>query len=660
MGKLQKYNDAVAVEEALDKGKAAHEALGGHTVKSDVPEGAKFTDTVYDDTAVKADILVNTEAINQNKTDILSVNKKVEDLKAQGVQQTPLFAENVEWLEENGDTSKVYVLPDGYIYTYMTIETEGGIEEVIKQITTGFTDDVRLSTSTAGSTSALSGFVTSPAIDISDYLDGFTIKLSGVKWCADGTTSTTGYAFQFTAVDGGTSRCGYLRNEVATNFGYEIVCDASTKEVTITTTSKFKELYKQICFSGKGASADAVVEIIYNKTTEGGTEEKWMNTGHAFVPADYEDRIIELEETVERQATTIAEQKEQIEALTPHGSIPDYVLTEAEEVADKVLSVRNADSLVVALASDLHTNGSDTSSIGVLHAGQGMDAINSLTQIDLVALLGDYEIYYFNHGEDNAGADNEDARKSFKHAKKAFSSVAKGVPFMMLQGNHDQFVNDTTEEAQQKYYAYIGANNVGTVTDYDNKFRNYGYRDFENYKIRVIYLNTADVSENEVTTDYKVSAEQLEWLNTVALNLADTDWGIIVLTHHPLNWYGMSNLLDALDTYKGKGECAELIAHFHGHLHNFRAETLGTNSIPTITIPNACFGRNNEYGTTSSYSDEIKATYGDIDESGNQRVFAKTAGTAEDTAFNVVVLDRQNRKIHCFNYGAGVDREISY
>jgi lysophospholipase L1-like esterase len=28
------------------------------------------------------------------------------------------FAESVEWLNENGDTSKKYVLPDGYIYTY--------------------------------------------------------------------------------------------------------------------------------------------------------------------------------------------------------------------------------------------------------------------------------------------------------------------------------------------------------------------------------------------------------------------------------------------------------------------------------------------------------------------------------------------------------------
>lgn len=31
--------------------------------------------------------------------------------------EPPLFAPSIEWLEENGDTSKVYVLPDGYLYS---------------------------------------------------------------------------------------------------------------------------------------------------------------------------------------------------------------------------------------------------------------------------------------------------------------------------------------------------------------------------------------------------------------------------------------------------------------------------------------------------------------------------------------------------------------
>ena len=74
MGKLQKYNDAAVVEEALDKGKAAHEALGGHTIGADVPENAVFTDTIYDDSEVKEDI-------DRNKTDISLVDKRVTQLE---------------------------------------------------------------------------------------------------------------------------------------------------------------------------------------------------------------------------------------------------------------------------------------------------------------------------------------------------------------------------------------------------------------------------------------------------------------------------------------------------------------------------------------------------------------------------------------------------
>ena len=73
MGTLNKYLNSAAVEEALDKGVAAHEALDGHTVKSNVPENAKFTDTVYDDTEIKAQI-------EKNETDILKVNRKLSSL----------------------------------------------------------------------------------------------------------------------------------------------------------------------------------------------------------------------------------------------------------------------------------------------------------------------------------------------------------------------------------------------------------------------------------------------------------------------------------------------------------------------------------------------------------------------------------------------------
>ena len=110
---------------------------------------------------------------------------------------------------------------------------------------------------------------------------------------------------------------------------------------------------------------------------------------------------------------------------------------------------------------------------------------------------------------------------------------------------------------------------------------------------------------------------------------------------------------------------ATFLGNFHGHIHNFKAGKLhyrsNTSTTPITTsefdavrvaIPNACFLRNNEYGQNSGTEvDDIE--YGDV-------TYNKTAGTAQDTAFCVVVIDRSNKVIHAFCYGAGIDREISY
>jgi len=44
--------------------KANTDALGGHTIKSDVPADAKFTDTVYDDSEIKRRVAVNASDID--------------------------------------------------------------------------------------------------------------------------------------------------------------------------------------------------------------------------------------------------------------------------------------------------------------------------------------------------------------------------------------------------------------------------------------------------------------------------------------------------------------------------------------------------------------------------------------------------------------------
>jgi hypothetical protein len=85
-----------------------------------------------------------------------------------------------------------------------------------------------------------------------------------------------------------------------------------------------------------------------------------------------------------------------------------------------------------------------------------------------------------------------------------------------------------------------------------------------------------------------------------------------------------------------------VIANFHGHLHSLYVTDISGTTVKRIAVPNACFGRNNEYGTEAT-------TYNKTDN-----------GTGKNTAFNVVSIDLTKKIIYADCFGAGYDRIISY
>jgi hypothetical protein len=584
-------------------------------------------------------------------------------------QLKPEFAQTID---ECTDTSKLYVLPDGMIWTYQYFE--GGTQIIEKPVAVTWNDGYRFSAS-SGSLSALADR-TCAKLDLSSFVTGDEIVFSGLTFDNNTYNNCTFVVWK----DNAFKSAGYLTKNYAIDYsqeGYGFSFNVSADGTTLTVTIIDETTSEGITLGVTGYPNSSNASVVYTVEETLSDGYAWADTGLAFVPADYEERIIDLEEEAKAHDLRMATLENKTSGII---NIASYVLEEAETVADKILSVRSADTFVMACVSDLHTSGDDTSAVGVLHAGQAMNIIQSMTELDLVAILGDVQVGDF----------ETTTTGSFKYVKKCFADVAKGVPYMHLQGNHDELPSDTTEVAQQRYYAFIGANNVGTVTDYANKFRNYGYRDFENYKVRVIYLNTADVSENEMTYDNCLTAAQMAWFVNTALKLSDksdaSEWGVIVCGHHPLNWVATGNgsvakVLDVLDAYKGRAsgsvtvdgqsiaynftdETSEFVCHVHGHTHNFREEVLGTNGILTITVPNACYDRNNEYGTAYTDYPDVVQRYGDDgadnDGTGTQRVYVKTANTAEDTAFSVFCIDRASKTINVFNYGAGIDRKWSY
>ena len=381
---------------------------------------------------------------------------------------------------------------------------------------------------------------------------------------------------------------------------------------------------------------------------------------------------------------------------TPAEETPDYILAEAEETAQKVLSHQSEDSFSLIWLSDLHIGNSykidgkwisdDTS---VIEAGIGLYEMTKTAPCDLIVLGGDLASGNITTDRD-AGLAQLDACISYLRPATFFT------PTLYLVGNHDDAPWRATEDrlTRAEMFSRFGKKNLlaGAVSNDSDKGCNYGFLDFENRKMRVIYLDTHDKngweSTNEIQgesegCDYmdacNVSAKQLHWLANHALNFSDkempSDWGIIVLSHVPLNFYNgdyiytditsgstytanVDNVITILTAYLSNGsgtitlnnetatydfsnttETAYLYGCINGHRHNYEYRDYGPKKIPGITCPNTRDGSERESQDGNTYT--------------------KTPETAESCSFSVITIDRVNRKIYADSYGAGIDREFN-
>lgn len=377
---------------------------------------------------------------------------------------------------------------------------------------------------------------------------------------------------------------------------------------------------------------------------------------------------------------TLDQMPSKISAITTadnivHADIPDYIKAAALEVANKVRAVQTDESITFIAMSDAHQL--DTSSdivTGNKHAGMAAKVLAyALPNIDFACFLGDY----------TAGSSTttiDEGKQHFKEINADIDEAFAGIPQFRTVGNHDDLHYSQSQNGskltQAELYQYIGSYNDGATVDPNNPQGGYCYRDFADKKLRVICLNTSDNLNAGSITD-----AQLKWLAQTALDFSaksnPSDWSFVVIGHHPADWViTPAAVLKAYvggETYSAASwsknfsgaNSATFLGNFHGHIHNFKAGKLhyrsNTSTTPITTsefnavrvaIPNACYLRNNEYGQNSGAEvDDIE--YGDV-------TYNKTAGTAQDTAFCVVVIDRSSKVIHAFCYGAGIDREISY
>lgn len=392
---------------------------------------------------------------------------------------------------------------------------------------------------------------------------------------------------------------------------------------------------------------------------------------------------------------------EQSDKIADLGGVPDYITAEAERVANAVQATRTAKSLVFPIMSDFHlfdgNSNHDASLVSARYAGMGVKELKKRMHIDFVGYLGDY----------TWGAADCTAEQVMRDITAAKETSVDTNTEIWCVGNHDINYGKNRDRllTMDEVYGYIGANSDG-VKPFVNMERCYGYIDFEIQKIRVIYLNTNDTSDWAVTEGVAARAEwvsptQIQWLADTALDFTEktipSEWGVVIVGHHPLH-YGYScfdSVMQLLEKYRdgmsGTLSCtirsetaadgtvtypqqtvtydfsaterAEIICNIHGHNHNCGYSQISSTTRTGSTevspwlwrfcIPNICANR---YNTGA----EVGELYGEYDDSGNPVEWTKETGTAKATSFCVVDIDRKNKKIYAYIFGAGKDRVFDY
>ena len=253
-------------------------------------------------------------------------------------QLKPEPAESMEWLKANGDTTKMYVLLDktdanyGMIYAWRLTEKEvesgGGDYTNILHLAVnadgtpyvgnngekGYKTDTRLNSSKAEveqSGMCCTGFMPIPTtsigygtlrfknITVDGTKGGYILAFGSDRSTGKGTSSTFATALK-NKHDAATGVYTFVigNSELAANAGVTLDDSSFT---SITTAS-----YLRISIGN--INENTIItwnEEITEKSTEIIKEYAWASTGLAFVPADYEDRIIALEEETAQNTADI-------------------------------------------------------------------------------------------------------------------------------------------------------------------------------------------------------------------------------------------------------------------------------------------------------------------------------------------------------------------
>ena len=374
------------------------------------------------------------------------------------------------------------------------------------------------------------------------------------------------------------------------------------------------------------------------------------------------DRIDGLSAEIVRIDGDIEELRSQQDTTKP------YIITEADRVADKVRGVQTGKTITVAACSDLHYSvDSLTIQAALEDMANGIKKIANQCHIDFYACFGDL-LWRL-----SADGDYAKGKAEIIGATKLLNEAFANNDQIRIVGNHDPNSEGSTGYfTPNQLNAFLGI--YDNFLQIQNGYLNQGigFYDFELQKVRLIALNTSyyETAPTQGATQYSVGYPQALWLCKhldLSAKADAEEWQIIICSHVAIDSTSrpvIGRYSAVIAAYESGGEwsggglsydftgknAAKLAAYINGHSHRYAwknvnlvdssGNILRPLSLAQLILPNALPAR-----------DEVST---------DGVTYAKTANTAESTAFVILTLDFDAKIIYLHHYGAGIDVILHY
>ena len=359
--------------------------------------------------------------------------------------------------------------------------------------------------------------------------------------------------------------------------------------------------------------------------------------------------------------------------LSSMDTYPDYIHQEVLDCVRRIRANQTTDTLSFAFLTDLHYAINKNHEIRMKRTINAYKEIAARVHIDKMVLGGDYT--------------NEGCKEYKSDCYCELRAQLRGLTYFPVNGNHDdgtiwdarylkaeKAVNHLTHDDLYKLF-YNHLPYAGACFDKDNHALYY-YSDDNIKKTRYIFLDSGDIpyvyDENgrllyEGQGTFTLSQMQINWLVNEALQFGEEGWSVIFVIHSVAlpsqkedeltrSFETITVLNDILDCYYNK-ECMDR-EYYEG---DFRVHV------------KADFSKGIKADVIGLFAGDYHRDFVERTKSGIPYIFTENVvmyssvsptqrvdGEKSEILFDIVTVNKKERKIYITRVGAGNDRVIEY